>query len=94
MSLIDNGVNKAEEEGFEPPVPCGTTVFKTATFSHSVTPPAKTPFSPVISAENTQFIVQSQLFQENSPPEIVGVATFASERLDKDGVLRDNINVV
>jgi hypothetical protein len=30
-----------EEEGFEPPVPFGTAVFKTATLSHSVTPPAK-----------------------------------------------------
>ncbi len=28
----------AEEEGFEPPVPCGTTVFKTAAFDHSATP--------------------------------------------------------
>lgn len=30
----------AEVEGFEPPVPAkGTTVFETATFDHSVTPP-------------------------------------------------------
>ena len=29
---------KAEEEGFEPPVPRGTTVFKTAAFDHSATP--------------------------------------------------------
>ena len=40
LSAIDNGVKKAEEEGFEPPVRCRTTVFKTATLSHSVTPPA------------------------------------------------------
>ena len=31
--------NYAEEEGFEPPVPCGTTVFKTAAFDHSAIPP-------------------------------------------------------
>ncbi len=32
----------AEEEGFEPPVPCGTTVFKTAAFDHSaISPGAK-----------------------------------------------------
>ena len=31
----------AEEEGFEPPVPCGTTVFKTAALDHSATPPLK-----------------------------------------------------
>ncbi len=30
---------KTEERGFEPLVPLGTTVFKTATISHSVTPP-------------------------------------------------------
>ncbi len=30
---------KAEEEGFEPPVPFDTTVFKTVTLSRSVTPP-------------------------------------------------------
>ncbi len=29
----------AEGEGFEPPVPGGTTVFKTVTFDRSVTPP-------------------------------------------------------
>ena len=29
----------AEEEGFEPPVPCSTTVFKTAAFDHSAIPP-------------------------------------------------------
>ena len=41
--FIDSGANETEEEGFEPPVPCGTAVFKTATLSHSVTPPAVTP---------------------------------------------------
>ncbi len=29
----------AEVEGFEPPVPCGTSVFKTGAFDHSATPP-------------------------------------------------------
>ena len=29
----------AEAVGFEPTVPCGTTVFKTAAFNHSATPP-------------------------------------------------------
>jgi hypothetical protein len=29
----------AEEVGFEPTVPCGTTVFKTAAFDLSATPP-------------------------------------------------------
>ena len=32
-------IKKAEKEGFEPPVPCGTTVFKTAAFDHSATSP-------------------------------------------------------
>lgn len=30
----------AEEVGFEPTVRCRTTVFKTAAFNHSATPPA------------------------------------------------------
>ncbi len=30
----------AEEEGFEPPEPCGSTVFKTAALNHSATPPS------------------------------------------------------
>ena len=29
----------AEGEGFEPPVPCGTSVFKTDALNHSATPP-------------------------------------------------------
>ena len=32
------GIHQAEEEGFEPPVPLGTTVFKTAAIDHSATP--------------------------------------------------------
>ncbi len=32
----------AEEEGFEPPIPlCGITVFKTAAFNRSATPPRR-----------------------------------------------------
>ncbi len=31
----------AEGEGFEPPVPCGTPVFKTGAFVHSATPPVE-----------------------------------------------------
>src|SRR6188472_695774 len=31
-------VSLAEEEGFEPPEPCGSTVFKTAAFDRSATP--------------------------------------------------------
>ena len=33
------GKEVAEEEGFEPPVGLPTTVFKTAAFNHSATPP-------------------------------------------------------
>ena len=32
----------AEREGFEPPVPLGTTVFKTAAFDHSAISPGAT----------------------------------------------------
>ena len=31
--------NLAEGEGFEPPVPCGTPVFKTGALNHSAIPP-------------------------------------------------------
>ena len=31
----------AEAEGFEPPDPCGSTVFKTAAIDHSATPPER-----------------------------------------------------
>lgn len=31
----------AEREGFEPPVPCGTAVFKTAVIDHSTISPKK-----------------------------------------------------
>jgi hypothetical protein len=31
----------AEREGFEPPDPCGSTVFKTAAFDHSATSPER-----------------------------------------------------
>ena len=32
-------LSKADGEGFEPPVPCGTPVFKTGAFDHSATRP-------------------------------------------------------
>ena len=60
MSLIDIGVSKAEEEGFEPPVRCRTTVFKTATISRSVTPPEISfesviyPYTAAISSEKVK----------------------------------------
>jgi hypothetical protein len=38
-SAVAFGVaDEAEEEGFEPPEPCGSTVFKTAAFDRSATP--------------------------------------------------------
>ena len=40
VSSSDTDSFLAEEEGFEPPVRCRTTVFKTATLSRSVTPPS------------------------------------------------------
>lgn len=38
LILLSIRVSAAEEEGFEPPVPCGTLVFKTSAFDHSATP--------------------------------------------------------
>lgn len=37
--IISNLPNLAEEEGFEPPVPLSTAVFKTAAINRSATPP-------------------------------------------------------
>ena len=34
----------AENEGFEPPVPCGTLVFKTSAFDHSANSPVLADF--------------------------------------------------
>jgi hypothetical protein len=39
MSPVWTYTVMAEEVGFEPTVPFGTTVFKTAAFNHSATPP-------------------------------------------------------
>ena len=36
-----SSADKAEREGFEPPVPRGTTVFKTAAFDHSAISPIR-----------------------------------------------------
>ena len=38
IAWCEPGYLIAEEEGFEPPVPHGTTVFKTAAIDHSATP--------------------------------------------------------
>jgi len=40
LASMDSGDFVTEEEGFEPPVRFRTAVFKTATLSHSVTPPS------------------------------------------------------
>ena len=37
--LIDLRLRFAEREGFEPPVPCSTMVFKTTAFDHSAISP-------------------------------------------------------
>ena len=47
----------AEEEGFEPPVPYGTTVFKTAAFDRSATP-LFDPFQPFPSAGRCATLVK------------------------------------
>src|SRR3989338_6578715 len=49
----------AEREGFEPPVPFGTTVFKTAAIDHSAISPPKYP-APEGAA--TQYEISSPLF--------------------------------
>ena len=39
LTVLFCPVSSAEREGFEPPVPCSTTVFKTAAIDHSATSP-------------------------------------------------------
>ncbi len=59
----------AEREGFEPPVPCSTTVFKTAAFDHSAISPGTkvlkncdTPnFKPVFSQKKMAFYEKCRL---------------------------------
>jgi hypothetical protein len=40
INIVD-GFSFAENEGFEPPVPCGTIVFKTTAFDHSANSPGQ-----------------------------------------------------
>ena len=62
----------AEVEGFEPPVPCGTSVFKTGAFDHSATPPlnnaAKVHFRFQIQSKYSLnlFLFNSPLLNDNS----------------------------
>ena len=50
----------AEEEGFEPPVPLGTPVFKTGAFDHSATPPTRSSYTlPSDSKSNNQTKIYS-----------------------------------
>gem|GEM_PF-2445078 len=44
----------AEREGFEPPVPCGTTDFETATFDHSA-------ISPMVDHEKRRLTPSSEI---------------------------------
>ena len=44
----------AEREGFEPPVPCGTTDFETATFDHSA-------ISPMVDHEKRRLAPSSEI---------------------------------
>ena len=37
--MSNDGKEETEQEGFEPPLPVGKTVFKTVAFSHSATAP-------------------------------------------------------
>ncbi|MHC5091683.1 MAG: hypothetical protein ACYSOJ_08685, partial [Planctomycetota bacterium] len=52
--MIDIGVSKAEEEGFEPPVRCRTTVFKTEQDMMQI-------FSPKRLSDNSEDLLQENL---------------------------------
>jgi hypothetical protein len=49
----------AEREGFEPPEPCGSAVFKTAAIDHSATSPFVR-LEPIVLASQRQAAVQSK----------------------------------
>lgn len=69
LSCIGQRLYESEEEGFEPPVPFGTTVFKTVTFSRSVTPP-KALFctSYVQKTGKMEAANQNQFYKEQNKP--------------------------
>ena len=55
----------AEREGFEPPVPCSTPVFKTGAFDHSAISPSKLWSSfRVCECKDTQCLAICQIFTE------------------------------
>ena len=57
----------AEREGFEPPEPLSSTVFKTAAIDHSaISPFGKTQSFPEIGCKSTAFFSNIQIFSENS----------------------------
>ncbi len=65
--------DKPEQEGFEPPVPFGTTVFKTVALNHSATAPSpdNLPFNYIGSNAESRanfqpFYNQMAIFQANS----------------------------
>ena len=41
IAFLNRSVHLAEREGFEPPEPCGSTVFETATIDHSAISPTR-----------------------------------------------------
>jgi hypothetical protein len=66
----------AEEEGFEPPDPCGSTVFKTAAIDHSAIPPIffkslLFPFSVFIATMLCKSALSSSLRLRNPPSQPV-----------------------
>ena len=58
----------AEEEGFEPPVPRGTPVFKTGAFDHSATPLRTFPLFNLIPHGTPVFAVGIPSGQDRRPP--------------------------
>ena len=63
----------AEEVGFEPTVPCGTTVFKTAAFDHSATPPRQI-FQPTSPSTPLRMTLGTGQNYENSPQGQVNIS--------------------
>lgn len=65
----------AEGEGFEPPEPCGSPVFKTGALNHSATPP-----------EDERQIIE--IASPNTSSYFAGLQTLPANRISPDSLAR------
>ena len=66
-------ISLAENEGFEPPVPCGTIVFKTTAFDHSANSPGQ---------RYTFFFIHKLFFRNIEMDSVINLESCFEEFLD------------